>query len=60
MNQGISTREVAEEASTGWGWEDVICGGITLKVTEMLEEDILDAKTGGVKGEDQGNYPCSV
>lgn len=35
--------------------------GITLEVTEMLEDDLSRAEAGGVKDEDMGKlYPCCV
>lgn len=44
MNQGV-----VEETVTGKGWEGAT-SGITLKVAEMSENDVLDAEAGGMKG----------
>lgn len=49
MNQGV-----VEETVTGKGWENAT-SGITLKVAEMSENDVLDAEAGGMKGKDQGD-----
>lgn len=37
-------------------WTGVVIDGIKLEVTEMSDYDVLNADTGGVKSEDQGNY----
>lgn len=45
-------RVVSPEGNKGWGQEDVMGGGITLKMVEMLEYDVVHTETGG--------GPCSI
>lgn len=48
VNQGV-----VEGSQKGMGREDVTSGGVTLKVAEMLLNDVLAAEDGVVKGKDQ-------
>lgn len=55
MNQEVAERAVSAEGRKGQGLKDVTGGGITLKVVEMSENDVLDAEDGGMKGNNQEN-----
>lgn len=57
MNQEVAEGKVSVEYGKGWVWEDVTSD---LELAEMSENDVVDTEVGGLKGEDQGNYPCSI
>lgn len=47
MNQGVAERHVPTESRKGWEGEDVTGRGITLKLVEKSENDMLRAEAGG-------------
>lgn len=54
VNQAFAEGMVSIESRKGWGWEYLTGGGITVKVAEISENELLDAGAGGVKNRDQG------
>lgn len=55
MSEQRSCGGVSVEGGKEREWQELTGCGITLEVTEILEDDMLDVESAGVKGEGQRN-----